>query len=320
MALLAGAAAWPVAARAQPQKPVIGLLNAVPFAGVFGSYVDEIRLGLKETGFVEGQNVTIEYRSAEGHPERLKELAADLVRRQVAVIVAIGGANSGLTAKAATPTIPIVFAMGGDAVENGLVTSLSRPEANVTGISFTTSQLAPKRLDLLREVVPRAKLIGFLDNTANPSEAVRRDLVAKASSVGLQIAVLFAGTEPEIDRAFERMAQQRVGGLVIGTDAYLNTRQHQIAALAEHYAIPAISPWGRDAVMQGGLMSYATLREEIFRPAGVYAGRILKGAKPAELPVLLPTRFELAINLRTAKALGLTVPPNLLATADEVIE
>jgi putative tryptophan/tyrosine transport system substrate-binding protein len=320
--LLGGAVAWPLAAGAQQQlvRPVIGLLNGVSFEGAFAPYVEEIRRGLKETGFVEGQNVVIEYRSAEGHPERLPELAADLVRRQVAVILAIGGTSSAFAARAATSTIPIVFANGGDAVESGLVKSINRPEANLTGVSFTTSQLAPKRLDLLRELVPQARLIGYLDNTANPSEAVRRDLVEKAQSIGRQIVVSLAGTERDIDRAFAGMAQQRIGGLVVGTDAYLNTRRDQILSLAGRYAVPTIVPWGHEAVMQGALISYATLVEEIFRPAGVYAGRILKGAKPADLPVVLPTRFELAINLKTATALGLTVPPSLLAAADAVIE
>jgi putative ABC transport system substrate-binding protein len=244
ISLLASAAVWPLAARAQqPGRPVIGLLNGVSFEGAFTPYVDEIRFGLKQTGFVEGQNVTIEYRSAEGHPDRLPEYAADLVRRQVAVIIAIGGTRTALAAKAATSTIPIVFANGGDAVESGLVKSINRPEANLTGVSFTTSQLAPKRLELLLELVPGAKLIAFLDNMVNPSEPVRRDLEEKARSIGRQIVVLFAGTEAEVDRAFESMAQQRVGGLVIGTDAYLNTRGDQIISLAERYAIPAIVPW-----------------------------------------------------------------------------
>ncbi len=319
--LLGGAAAWSVAARAQQTRmPVVGLLNGVSFEGAFAPYVEEIRIGLKEAGFVEGQNVAIEYRSADGHPERLPGLVADLVRRQVAVIVTIGGTNPASVAKAATSIIPIVFAMGGDAVENGLVKSLNQPEANVTGISFTTSQLAPKRLDLLRELAPKATLIGFLDNTVNPSQAVRRDLMTKGQSIGRSVSVFFAGTESEVDKAFADMSQQRVGGLVVGTDAYLNTRRDQIVSLAERYAIPTIVPWGHDAVREGALASYATLLTEIFRPAGAYAGRILKGAKPADLPVLLPTRFELAINLKTARALGLTAPPSLLAIADEVIE
>ena len=317
--LLGAAAAWPLAARAQrPSTPVIGMLSGVSLEGAFAPYVDDIRAGLKETGFVDGQNVTIEYRSAEGHPERLPDLAAELVRRRVAVILAIGGTVSARAAKAATSAIPIVFANGGDAVESGLVKSLNRPEANVTGISFATSQLAPKRLDLLRDLVPQVTRFGFLENMVNPSEAVRRDLVAKAQSIGCEVLAFFAGTESEIDAAFADMARAHVGGLIMGADAYLNTRRAQIIALAQRHAIPMIVPWGNDSVMQGVLMSYATA--EVFRPAGVYAGRILKGAKPADLPVLLPTRFQLAINLKTAKALGLTVSRDVQLIADEVVE
>jgi putative tryptophan/tyrosine transport system substrate-binding protein len=320
--LLGGAAAiWPLAARAQqPGMPVVGLLNAQSFEGSFEPYVGEIRLGLKQNGFVEGQNVAIEYRSANGRQERLRDLAAELVSRKVAVIVAIGGANSARAAKAITSTIPIVFAMGGDAVEAGLVNSLNRPEANVTGISFTTSQLAPKRLELLGELVPNAKLVGYLDNTVNPSsEIVRKDLLARAKSTGREVVVFYAGTEQEIDRAFEAMAQQQIDMLVVSPDAFLNTRRDQIAVLAQQHSLPAITTW-RELVQQGGLISYAPVPEEIFRQAGVYAGRILKGAKPADLPVLLPARFELLINLKTAKTLGLTIPPGILAIADEVIE
>jgi putative tryptophan/tyrosine transport system substrate-binding protein len=318
--LLGSAAAWPFAARAQQAAmPVIGLLNAVSFKGSFESYVGEIRLGLKHTGFVEGQNLAIEYRTADGHPERLRDLAAELVRRRVAVIVAIGGPNSALAAKTVTSTIPIVFAMGGDA-EIGLVKSLNRPEANVTGISFTSSQLAPKRLELLGELVPQANSIGFLDNMANvSSEIVRRELAAKAKSIGREVVIFYAGTEQEIDRAFDAIVRQRIGGLVVSPDAYLATRRDQIASLAQRHAIPTITTW-REVVVQGGLISYSPLLEEAFRQAGVYAGRILKGDRPADLPVQLPTRFELVINLKTAKTLGLDVPPTLLATADQVIE
>jgi ABC-type uncharacterized transport system substrate-binding protein len=318
--LLGGAAAaWPLAARAQQPVPaVIGILSGVSFEGAFASYVDDIRLGLKEMGFVEGQNLAIEYRSAEGHPERLPELAADLVRRQVAVILAIGGTVSALAAKAVTSAVPIVFANGGDAVESGLVKSLSRPGANVTGISFATSQLAPKRLDLLRDLVPQATRFGFLENMVNPSDAVRRDLGVKAQSIGCEVVFFFAGTEPQIDEAFAGMARQHVAGLIMSADAYLNTRRLQIIALAERHAIPMIVPWGGDSVTQGALMSYATWG--VFRPAGVYVDRILKGAKPAELPVQLPTRFQLAINLKTAKALGLTVSRDMQLIADEVVE
>jgi putative ABC transport system substrate-binding protein len=321
IALIGGAAAWPLAARAQqPGLLVIGLLNAQSFEGSFESLVGEIRLGLRQSGFVEGQSVTIEYRPANGRQERLRDLAAELVGRQVAVIVAIGGANSARAAKAMTSTIPIVFAMGGDAVEAGLVNSLNRPEANVTGFSFTTSQLAAKRLELLGELVPNGRLVGYLDNTVNPTnETVRKDLIAKAKSTGRDVVVFYAGTEQEIDRAFEAMTQQHIEMLVVSPDAFLNTRRDQISALARQHSLPSITTW-RELVQQGGLISYAPLPEEIFRQAGVYAGRILKGAKPADLPVLLPTRFELWINLKTAKTLGLTVPPSLLAIADEVIE
>jgi putative ABC transport system substrate-binding protein len=318
--LLGGAAAWPLAARAQqPAMPVIGLLSGAAFEGFYTPYVNEFRRGLKEAGFVEGQNVLIEYRTADGRPERLRDLAADLVGQHVAVIVAIGGSSSALVAKATTSTTPIVFAMGGDAVENGLVKSLNKPEANVTGMSFTTSQLAPKRLDMLRELVPQAILFGYLDNTATASETVRRDLAATARAIGREVVVFFAGTEQEIDSAFETMVQQRVGALVVSTDAYLATRRGQIVSLAEHHALPTIYP-SLSVIMQGGLIGYGVGMDEMFRQAGIYAGRILKGAKPADLPVQLPTKFELGINLKTAKMLGLTVPPTLLAIADEVIE
>jgi putative tryptophan/tyrosine transport system substrate-binding protein len=281
--------------------------------------VGEIRRGLRQTGFVEGETLVIEYRTANGHPERLADLAADLVRRRVAVIVAIGGPNSALAAKTITSAIPIVFAMGGDAVELGLVNSLNRPEANVTGISFTSSQLAPKRLEFLSELVPQATSIGFLDNMANvSSETVRRDLVMKAKSIGREIVIFYASTEQEIDRAFKAMVQQRIGAIVVSPDAYLNTRRDRIASLAQRHALPAITAWRAD--MQGGLISYAPLTGDTYRQAGVYVGRILKGDKPSDLPVWLPTKLELLINLKTAKALGLTVPPTLLAQADQVIE
>jgi putative ABC transport system substrate-binding protein len=263
--------------------------------------------------------VAIEYRAAEGRPERLRDLAADLARLRVAVIVTIGGSTSALAAKATTSTIPIVFAMGGDAVDLGLVKTLNKPEANVTGMSFTTSQLAPKRLDLLRGLVPQAELIGYLDNTATSSEIVRRDLLAKAESIGRKIGVFYAGTEQEIDRAFKAMSEQGVGALVVSTDAYLATRRDQIVSLAGLHALPTIYPEA-PITMQPGLISYGILIGEMFRQAGVYVGRLLSGANIADLPVQLPTRFKLVINLKTAKALGLTVPPAILAIADEVFE
>jgi putative ABC transport system substrate-binding protein len=321
IALMGGAAAvWPLAARAQ-KVPVVGLLGGVSFVGAYAATVALIRQGLQEAGFVEGRNLVIEYRTADGHSERLPELAADLVRRQVGVIVAIGASAPALAAKAATSTIPIVFAMGADAVEVGLVKSLNRPEANVTGMSFATGPLAPKRLELLLEVAPDAKLVGYLDNSrlTRGFEIYVRELTTAARFKGRELAVFDAGTEQEVETAFAGMAQQRVGALVVSPDAFLLTRLEQIVALAARHALPTIYI-ARGAVALGGLMSYGALVDDMVRQAGIYAGRILKGATPAELPVVLPTRFELVINLKTAKALGLAVPPTLLALADEVIE
>jgi putative ABC transport system substrate-binding protein len=317
--LLGGAAAWPLAAQAQqPAMPVIGLLNGVSFEGAFAPAVASIREGLAETGFVEGKNLKIEYRSADGRAERLPALAADLVRLRVSVIVAFGGSASARIAKAATSTIPIVFSMGGDALDLGLVKSLSRPEANVTGMSFAASQLAPKRLELLRDLVPQANLIGYLDNLATASERVRKDLAAAAGSIGRQIVVFDAGTEQEIDAAFAKMAQQRLGALVVSADAFLNTRREQIVALAARHALPAAYSAQGFATL-GGLVSY-TFTDDMPRQAGVYAGRILEGAKISDLPVMFPTKFKLTINLKTAKTLGLTVTREFLLVADEVIE
>jgi putative ABC transport system substrate-binding protein len=315
--LLGGAAAWSLAARAQQQAvPVVGLLSGVSFDGFYAPYVNEIRAGLKEIGFVEGQNVHIEYRTADGHPERLRDLAADLVRLQVAVIIAIGASISARAAMAVTSTIPIVFANGGDAVDLGLVKSLAKPEANVTGMSFTSSQLAPKRLDLLCQLVPQATLIGYLDNLATTSEQVRDDLAARARAIGREMAFFYAGTERQIDDAFAAIVKQHVGALVVSPDAFLATRLDQIALLARLHALPAIYA----NLVQGGLISYTVAYGEMFRQAGVYAGRILKGAKPADLPVQLPTKFRLVINLKTAKALGLEVSQDMVSIADEVIE
>ncbi len=321
MTLAGGAVVWPLAARAQqPAMPVIGLLNGVSFND-FADQVAAFRQGLKDTGLVEGQNVTIEYRSADAQAERLPALAADLVRRQVAVIVAIGTPTPAQAAKAVTSTIPIVFAMGGDAIDYGLVTTLNRPEANVTGMSFATSQLAPKRLELLRELVPQVILIGYLVNSRlSPStEPVTRDLVAAALTIGRKIVVLEASTEQEIDTAFATMVQLRVGALVVSPDAFFFSRRNKVVALAARHAVPAIYAF-REYAAAGGLMSYGAVISDMYRQAGIYTGRILKGEKPADLPVQAPTRFELVIHLRTAKALGLEIPPKLLALADEVIE
>jgi putative ABC transport system substrate-binding protein len=313
------AAAWPLAARAQRSAvPVIGLLNGVSFEA-YANRVAAFRRGLDEVGFVEGKNALIEYRSADGHPERLQDLAADLVRRRVAVIIAIGGSNVALAAKATTSTIPIIFAVGGDALENGLVKNFNRPEANVTGMSFNTRQLAPKRLDLLRKLVPQAPSFGYLDNIATTSEIAKQDLVASARSIGVEVVVFYAGTAHEIDSAFERMVQQRIKAMLVSADAYLITRQDQITKLAAHHAIPTMYA-NREYVPAGGLMSYGVEFYDLYRRAGVYAGRILKGAKPADLPVQQPTKFEFVINLHAARTIGVEVPPSLLALADEVIE
>jgi putative ABC transport system substrate-binding protein len=319
---LSGAAAWPLAARAQQARmPVIGLLNGVSFEGAYAMPVAAIRQGLKETGFVEGQNLTIEYRSADGRAEQLPALAADLVRRQVAVIVAIGASAPALAAKAATSTIPIVFAMGGDAVELGLVKSLNRPGANVTGMSINSGPLAPKRLELLRELVPQATLIAYLDNSrlSRAFEVTARNLTTAARTVGARLVVFDAGTEQEIEAAFTAMARQRIGALVVSPDAFLNTRAQQVVSLAARHALPTVYS-GRYSVVLGGLISYGVLADDMFRQAGVYAGRILKGDKSADLPVQLPTRFETVLNLKTARTLGLDVPASILLRADEVIE
>jgi putative tryptophan/tyrosine transport system substrate-binding protein len=319
---LGGVALWPVAAWAQQRTlPVVGLLSGVSIEGAnsYAGVVDLIRQGLKDVGFVEGQNVLIEYRSADGHPERVRDLADDLVRRQVAVIVVIGG---GLAAKAATSTIPLVFAIGGDFLENGLVKNFNKPEANVTGMSLNVTELAPKRFELLRALVPHATLFGYLDNLATGSNTgptiTRQTLVVSGRSVGVEVVFFYAGTAGEIDSAFETMVQQRVQAVMVSNDAYLNTRYDQIISLAKLHALPAIYAVG--LTRSGGLMSYAIDFAGMYRRAGVYAGRLLKGAKVADLPVEMPTKFILSINLKTAKALGLTIPPNLLALADEVIE
>jgi putative tryptophan/tyrosine transport system substrate-binding protein len=315
---LGGAAAWPVLARAQqPVFPFVGLLCGID---ADDREVEAVRQGLNETGYVVGKNVAIEYRSAAGHYDRLPELAADLVRRQVAVIVTIQGTMSALSAKAATSTIPIVFSIGSDPVKTGLVTSFNRPGGNLTGVSFLSNLLGAKRLELLRQVVPNLRSIGNLANPTNPnSEAEVEDVRAAVGALGLELHVANASKENDIDIAFATFVRQRVDAILVNADAFYFGRRDQIVALAAQHALPAIHQL-REFTIAGGLLSYGTSITGAFRTAGVYAGRILRGEKPADLPVMRPTKFELVINLKTAKALGLTIPETLLATADEVIQ
>ena len=278
------------------------------------------RQGLKDTGYVEGENVAIEYRWAENQIDRLPELAAELVRRKVAVITTIGGPAPALAAKAATTTIPIVFLVAEDPVRHGLVASLARPGGNLTGINIFNAELVAKRLELLRELVPAATRVAVLVNPTGPdAETMLRDVEPAARAIGLQIRVLNAGTSGEINEAFANFVRERPDALFVGSDPFFNSRRVQLTQLAARHAVPATYA-GRDYAVAGGLMSYGTNVTDAWRQAGVYTGRILKGAKPADLPVVQSSKFELAINAETARMLGLTVPPMLLARADEVIE
>jgi putative ABC transport system substrate-binding protein len=311
-------AAWPLGARAQqPAPPVVGFLRSTPSAS-FTHLVDAFRQGLKEAGFVEGQNVTIEQRWADNHLDRLPGLVADLVRRQVEVIV--GNEPAVQAARAATTTIPIVFVIGGDPVARGLAASLNRPGGNLTGVTFFGNQLGAKRMELLRDLVPKAAVIAFLMDPASPWTVVELpDVEAAGRALGRQIVVVKAGDEREIDSAFAKIVQAGAGAIIVGGSPLFTSQRHALVALAARHAIPAIYDL-RDYVEAGGLVSYSGSFPGAYRQAGVYAGRILKGAKPSELPVLQPTTFELAINLKTAKALGLEVPLIMRMTADEVIE
>jgi putative ABC transport system substrate-binding protein len=319
-ALSSAAVAWPLAARAQqPAMPVIGYLSSTS-SGPYAPFVAAFQEGLKETGFVAGQNVTIEYRWAEGQFDRLPELAAELVRRQVVIIAVGGGGVTALAAKDATSTIPIVFAFGTDPVKLGLVASLNRPGGNITGVSYLAVELGPKRLGLLREILPKAAAIGFLMNPGSPNTTFDLpDMEAAARTLGQQLIIANASNDLEIGTTFEALMQQRADALAIQADPFLFSRRTHLAALALRDKIPTIY-FERDFAAAGGLLSYGTDFVDANRQAGIYAGRILKGEKPADLPVLQPTRFQLVINIKTAKALGLEIPPKLLALADEVIE
>jgi putative ABC transport system substrate-binding protein len=313
--LLCSAAMWPLAARAQHKAmPVIGYLGAgspgpsAPFAAAF-------RQGLSESGYVEGQNVAIEYRFAEGRDDQQPVLAADLVARKVDVIVAFGGG----AAKAATQSIAIVFAIGGDPVAVGLVASLARPGGNVTGVSWLGGELTSKRLELLSELVPHARAIALLVNPNNPQARMVQEMQEAARAKGMQLPILNARNESEIDSAFAFLVQNNADALVVTAEPFINSRRQQIVALAARHAVPAI--YGiREYADAGGLISYGASLKAAYRLVGIYAGRILKGAKPADLPVQQSTNFELVVNLKTAKMLGLTVPPSILSRADEVIE
>ena len=321
LTFLSGAAAWALAARAQQAKaPTVGVLGSET-ADIFADRLRAFAQGLRDAGYVEGRNVVFEYRWAETRYDRLPQMASDLVSRRVDVIVAMGGVLPTLAAKAATATIPIVFAIGADPVEFKLVSSLSRPGGNLTGVTNLNLEVVQKRLELLHEMVPTAASIGALVDPGNPlvGEENAKELQAAAGMLGLQLRVLQAGTEADLERAFASLAQQRGDALVITNDPFLNTRTEQLAALTARYSMPAIHSY-RTFPAAGGLASYGASVSDEWRIAGSYTGRILKGEKPADLPVQQSTKVELVTNLKTAKALGLTVPPSLLATADEVIE
>ena len=321
LTILGGTAIWPLAARAQqPPLPVIGFLSSAS-PDLYAIRLRAFRQGLKEAGYVEGQNVAVEYRWAEGQNNRLPVLAAELVHRQVDVIVAGGGTPSAVAAKAATATIPIVFAVGVDPVALGLVTSLNRPGGNLTGITNMNVEVGPKRLELLRELIPTATSIALLVNPTSPNlaEPFTRSMKAAASTLGLQLHVLQASTEQDFDRVFAALAQSRANALVIMPDVFFDTRSEQLAALTLRHAVPAIFQF-REFVVAGGLMSYGSNETDNYRLLGTYTGRVLKGEKPADLPVVQSTKVELILNLKTAKALGLTVPLPLIGRADEVIE
>jgi len=318
IALIGGAAAWPLAARAQQAAmPVVGFVRSESLADAT-NLVTAFRQGLKEAGFVEGQNVTVEYRSGEGQRERLQSVVAELIRRPVTAIA--GNSVAMLAAKAATTTIPVVFASGGDPVQQGLVASLNRPGGNVTGVVFLSGTLGTKRLELLRQIAPKATAIGMLANpNTTETETERTDVQAAAQAIGMQLIVADVSSDRDIEPALAALVQRGIGALLVGAGGFMTSHRERIVALATRHALPAM--YGlREFVAAGGLMSYGTSITDAFRRVGVYTGRILKGEKPADLPVMQSTKFELVLNLKSAKTLGLAIPPSLLALADEVIE
>jgi ABC-type uncharacterized transport system substrate-binding protein len=318
--LLSAAAAWPLAAHAQQRTmPVIGFMHTAS-ADRFAHVVAAFSKGLKEAGYVDGQNVAIEFRWAEGQYDQLPKFAAELVARQVSVLAATGGDASGLAAKAATPTIPIVFEIGGDPVQLGLVASLNTPSGNATGSTLLSRDLAPKRLELLHYLVPQATAFAMLVNPNSPdADAQSRDLQTAASAVGMRVQVFRASNDSDIDTAFAAMAERSTNALVVQADPFFTSRRDRLVTLANRHAIPAMYPF-REFATIGGLITYGTDIAEIFRGTGVYTGRILNGQRPADLPVLQPTKFDLVINLKTAKALGITVPVTLQVAANDVVE
>jgi putative tryptophan/tyrosine transport system substrate-binding protein len=318
--VIGGVVTWPLAARAQrPSMPVVGLL-AAPAAASYGYIVDAIRSGLKEAGYIEGQNVAIEYRWADGQYERLPSMAAELVSLRVAVIATVGGIPAAFAAKATTSIIPIVFSVADDPVKLGLVSSLSNPNGNATGISFLSVELDLKRLEFIREVMPKAAMIAMLFNPKNPQNAGQvPDLKAAALGLGFELIVLNASSDSEIDSACAAVVEQRASALIIGADSFFLSRRDQIVALAARYGLPTIFPYQEEASI-GGLMSYGTDLADAYRLQGYYVGRVLKGEKPADLPVQRSTKVQLTLNLKTAKALGVAFPLSLLGRADEVIE
>jgi putative tryptophan/tyrosine transport system substrate-binding protein len=321
IALLGGAAAWPLATRAQqPAMPVIGFLSSAS-PDLYTDRLQSFRQGLKEAGYVEGQNVAIEYRWAEGRNDRLPALAAELVERRVTLIAAVGGTPSAVAAKAATATIPVVFGIAADPIEARLVASLNRPGGNLTGVTNLNVELGPKRLELLRELIPSGSAIALLVNPTSPNiaDVISRELQAAARELGLQLHVLHASTEQDLDRTFAKLTQLQAAALIVSPDAFFYAHITQLAALALRHAVPTVSQ-NHAFAAAGGLMSYGANEREYYRLVGIYAGKILNGEKPADLPVQQTTKVELIINLKTAKALGLNIPLSLLGRADEVIE